>query len=190
MSKQEAKTLCMCDGGGDLESGTLQPQMFAHFLHIFPSRHAARTMFLGSKSWGLTDPVGCTRTPLKLTVLAPMVSPYDRITFFLSTVSCGRVQPGQYLASREPCANFPGASGPTRDRRRPQRQCPVHRWVGRCKEFGRYLSSNPSRRACPNIFANDLVGRVRGGFVQSQAERKLVLLHITPVTSSGCCRTC
>ena len=25
--------VCMCDGGGDLESGTFQPQMFANFLH-------------------------------------------------------------------------------------------------------------------------------------------------------------
>ena len=55
----------------------------------------------GSTSSGFTDPVGCARTPLKVTVLAPMVSPVDRSTNQVRTVSCGKVQPVRTIPGKQ-----------------------------------------------------------------------------------------
>ena len=161
-------------------SEALQRQMLAHFSTL-PSRRAARTMVFGSKSSGFTDPSGALEPLRKWRSWHRWFHHLDRLTNVVSTVRRGKVQRAKTtLGKQEALCKLPGCETDPLKIKEDRNACAlftVDRWkvpeVGTI--FGQQSSTTCLLQHILKTISEDFV---KGGFVQSEAERKLVLQHL------------
>ena len=148
---------------------TRQPHMFANFLHnLHPDTLQERIFF-----WNRNR----RASPIPSGAIELMVTPHGRINHEMFTVRCGKVQ--LVRTSGKPCANFPSEKKPLETRRDRNASALFTLVDGRCNKFGRNKPAILHDVAAPTHLPSDLPGFARCGFVQREAERKLVLPHHT-----------